>query len=176
MKTYILAALLGTLTYDQVQSLRVNQRSFSDSNQYLNINQFNQKPEAVEEAEAKRWRDTENENDIVVKKYKNFSRDVDTGMKRDNVWTNGTKSRISGKSSGSKEGETAEYTASEEWTRNMPSHIPDDIKGPTTSRTAAPSIDGSEKEYNFGNVTKSGPSAGEIAEASTPKKTSVTKN
>jgi hypothetical protein len=32
MKTYILAALLGTLTQDQVQSLQVNQRSFTDTN------------------------------------------------------------------------------------------------------------------------------------------------
>lgn len=94
-------------------------------------------------------------------------------MKRDNVWTNGTKDRIPNKNS--PKSDTAEYTAAEEWTRNMPTHIPDDIKGPTTSRTAAPAIDKSEKEYNFENVTKTGPSASEIAEESSPKKTSASK-
>jgi hypothetical protein len=79
----------------------------------------------VEEAEAKRWRETEIENDIVVKKFKNYTKDVEAGMKRDNVWTNGTKSRISSKSSSEKD--TPEYSSSEEWTRNMPSHILDDI-------------------------------------------------
>lgn len=47
-------------------------------------------------------------------------------MKRDNVWTNGTKARISGGKTGGgakaaadgKEG--GNYSKSEEWTRNMP--------------------------------------------------------
>jgi hypothetical protein len=37
-------------------------------------------------------------------------------------------------------------------------------------------MDGSEKEYKFDNVTKSGPSASEIADAYEPKKTSASKN
>ena len=95
-------------------------------------------------------------------------------MVRDNVWTNGTKDRIS---NGNKISGTPEYTAAEEWTRSMPGHIPDDIMGPTTSRTAAPAIDGVEKSYNFEdkNVTMKGPSKSEIAETIAPKKTTVTK-
>ena len=42
---------------------------------------------------------------------------------------------------------------------NEDGSVPDDIKGPTTSRTAAPAIDGTEREYKFDNVTSSGPSA-----------------
>ena len=156
MKTYILAALLGTLTYDQVHSLKVNQK----------------KPDWVEDQEARSWRDTENENKIVDNKYKNFTNDIAAGMKRDNVWTNGTKARISGGKSASGGGKSSDggFTDAEQWTRNMPSHIPDDIKGPTTSRTAAPAIDGIEREYKFDNVTSSGPSAKQIADESEPKK------
>ena len=135
------------------------------------IKAHQKKPEWVEEEEAKRWREVEDENKVVSDKYQKYLKDVANGMKRDNVWTNGTKDRIPNDKKAEKGTKTeGEYTEAEDWTRNMPTHIPDDIKGPTTSRTAAPSIDGTNKEYKFENTTKSGPSASDIAEESAPKK------